>query len=228
MLVFSLPVFLFAPDRPSTGIGMGEAVRRGLSTLFATLKNARAYPHTLRYLIAHMLYADGVNTLFAFGGIYAADTFGMELSQVILFGIALNVTAGLGAFAFGWIDDWIGPKTTILIALVGILAAGIPILMIESVAWFWALGALLGVFFGPAQAASRSLMARLCPPRMETEMFGLYALSGKATAFIGPWLVGAVALATGNQRLGMAVVVPFIILGGLLLLRVNAGSGASR
>ncbi|MSO71116.1 MAG: MFS transporter [Alphaproteobacteria bacterium] len=230
MLLFSLPVFLFAPDRPASGIGAMVAVRQGLATLWATLQNARAYPNTLRFLIAHMLYADGVNTLFAFGGIYAAGTFGMSLSEVIQFGAALNVTAGLGAFGFGWLDDRIGAKPTIVIALIGIIAVGVPLLLIESATWFWVLGALLGIFFGPAQAASRSLMARLCPPEMETEMFGLYALSGKATAFIGPWLVGAVALSTGNQRLGMAVVLPFIAVGGLLLLGVktNVGNGASR
>ena len=126
------------------------------------------------------------------------------------------------------LDDRIGAKPTILISLAGIIAAGVPILLIDSVTWFWVLGALLGTFFGPAQAASRSLMARLCPPQMETEMFGLYALSGKATAFIGPWLVGAIALVSDSQRLGMAVVVPVIALGAFVLLRVNAGSGASR
>ena len=181
-----------------------------------------------------MLYIDGINMLFIFGGIYAAGTFGMDLAQVAMFGLLLNATAGVGAFAFGWIDDVIGAKPTVLIALVGIVAVGIPILMVESTLWFWILGAVLGIFFGPAQAASRSLMARLAPTGMETEMFGLYALSGKATAFIGPWLVGMVTLATGSQRWGLATVLPFVIAGGVLLLTVpirqttNVGNGASR
>ena len=218
--VFSVPVFLFVPERAGEGRGAAAAMRAGLSALWQTLRHLRGYALVIRFLLARMLYIDGINTLFIFGGIYAAGTFGMDLAQVAMFGLLLNATAGVGAFAFGWIDDVIGAKPTVLIALVGIVAVGIPILMVESTLWFWILGAVLGIFFGPAQAASRSLMARLAPTGMETEMFGLYALSGKATAFIGPWLVGMVTLATGSQRWGLATVLPFVIAGGVLLLTV--------
>ena len=232
--LFSIPVFLFVPERSGEGRGAAAAMRAGLVTLWQTLRHLRGYALVLRFLLARMLYIDGINTLFIFGGIYAAGTIGMDMAQVAMFGLVLNATAGIGAFVFGWIDDVIGAKPTVLIALVGIVAVGIPILMVQSTMWFWILGALLGIFFGPAQAASRSMMARIAPPGMETEMFGLYALSGKATAFIGPWLVGLVTLATGSQRWGLATVLPFVIAGGLLLLTVpivrsaNAESDASR
>ena len=174
-----------------------------------------------RYLLAHMIYADGINTLFAFGGLYAAGTFGMPVAEVIAFGLLLNTTAGLGAFAFAWVDDWIGARPTILIGLIALTVIGVPLLLVETKLAFWILGGALGVFFGPVQAASRSLMARIAPPGLETEMFGLYALSGKVTAFAGPLLVGAVTAATGSQRWGLAVVLPFLAVGGLLLLTVR-------
>ena len=124
LAVFSLPLFLFTPDRPSLRLPMGEAVRRGLGQLRQTFAHLGKYREIARFLIARMIYTDGLNTLFAFGGIYAAGTFGMAMAEVIKFGILLNVTAGLGALAFGWVDDWLGAKRTILIALVGLLACG--------------------------------------------------------------------------------------------------------
>jgi len=144
------------------------------------------------------------------------------VAEVIAFGILLNITAGFGAFVFGWVDDWIGAKPTVLISLAAITAIGIPLLMVESKLAFWILGSGLGVFFGPVQAASRSLMARIVPPGLETEMFGLYALSGKVTAFAGPLIVGSVTLAMDSQRWGLATVIPFLIVGGLLLTTVRS------
>ena len=140
-----------------------------------------------------MIYTDGLNTLFAFGGIYAAGSFGMELSEIIIFAIGMNVTAGLGAIFFAWIDDWIGPKA-LLITLIGLIVLGGP-LDCSNKNRFLALRIADGYVFGPTQAASRSMMAKLVPPQVITKMFGLYAFSGKATAFMGPALLGAVSLA---------------------------------
>jgi UMF1 family MFS transporter len=144
----------------------------------------------------------------------------MQTAEVIVFGILLNVTAGLGAFGFGWLDDRIGAKPTILFALVGVLAFGIPMLVIESKLWFYILGAMIGLFFGPAQSASRSLMARLVPEGKENEMFGLYAFSGKSTAFLGPWMFALMTTMAGH-RWGMASVMPFLVIGALILLTVK-------
>ena len=92
--------------------------------LVATLKDVRRNANIARFLLARLIYNDGLNTLFAFGGIYAAGTFGMTLNEVLLFGIALNVTAGLGAFGFAFLDDKIGSKPTILIAICGLFVGG--------------------------------------------------------------------------------------------------------
>jgi UMF1 family MFS transporter len=214
---FAWPIFVFTPDHAASGLPWGEAIRRGFRTLGKTLRDLPKYRNVARYLIAQMIYTDGLNTLFAFGGIYAAGQFGMKVEEVIWFGIALNLTAGLGAAAFAWIDDWIGAKRTVLIALTGLFLVGAAILATEDKTVFWGLGLALGIFFGPAQAASRSLMARLAPPEMQTEMFGLYALTGKATAFMGPALFGFATSYYDTQRAGMATVLVFFLIGGAVL-----------
>jgi UMF1 family MFS transporter len=217
LAVFSLPLFLFTPDRPSHRLPIAQAVRRGLGQLKDTFAHIGRYRQIGRFLIARMIYTDGLNTLFAFGGIYAAGTFGMGMAEVIRFGILLNVTAGLGALAFGWIDDWLGAKRTILIALLGLLAGGIAAVVVTEPLHFWIAGAVLGVFVGPTQAASRSLMSRMAPPALRTQMFGLYALTGKITAYLGPFALGTVTWWTGSQRLGIATVLVFFVIGMVLL-----------
>lgn len=215
--LFCLPLFLFVPDAARRRVAPATAVREGLATLFATLGKVRQYRQISWFLLARFFYVDGMNTMFAFGGIYAAGTFGMSVAEVIKFGIALNVTAGLGAAAFAWIDDRIGAKRTVVVALLGLVGFGLPLLLVETKGWFWLMGLPLGIFMGPAQAASRSLMARLAPAELRTEMFGLFAFSGKATAFVGPTVLGLVTAYTGSQRWGMATVV-FFLAAGLALL----------
>ncbi len=226
--LFSLPFFLLTPDAAGGGIPPREAVRRGLATLARTFLQLRRYRQIALYLLAHMIYTDGLNTLFSVGGIYAAVTFGMDFDELLLFGIALNVTAGLGAFAFGWVDDWIGPKRTVLIALAAIAALGAAILLVQSKAAFWAFALPMGIFFGPAQSASRSLMARIAPPQLYAEMFGLYALAGKATAFMGPALFGWVTALSGSQRVGLSTILVFLAVGAAVLWPVREGYGGCR
>ncbi|MFQ5971719.1 MAG: MFS transporter [Alphaproteobacteria bacterium] len=220
-VVFCLPLFLLTPDSPGQGLPMGEAMRTGLETLRKTLRQLPRHPTLGRFLLARLLYTDGINTIFVFGGIYAAGTFGLAVEQVIVFGILLNVTAGLGAFAFGWLDDAAGPKLTILLSLGGLVIVGIPLLLVESVTWFWILGVSLGLFVGPVQAASRSLMARLAPEGMEREMFGLYALSGRIAAVLGPPVVSGLTVVFASQRIGLATIVPFLLAGGAVLLTIR-------
>ncbi|MEX0922243.1 MAG: MFS transporter [Rhodovibrionaceae bacterium] len=216
-LVFALPMFLLTPERAATGIRAGRAIRDGLASLWRTIKSLPEHRGMLRFLIARMIYIDGLNTLFAFGGIYAAGSFGMDFEEVLIFGILLNVTAGLGAFAFAWIDDWIGPKRTILISVAALTLLGAAILVVESKLMFYILGCGLGIFIGPTQSASRSLMARLAPPAIRTELFGLYAFSGRVTAFLGPFLVGLVTYWSDSQRLGMSVILVLFLIGLVLL-----------
>ncbi|MEC7490796.1 MAG: MFS transporter [Pseudomonadota bacterium] len=215
--VFCLPLFLLVSDVGRVDLSMSNALRSGVSSLIATLRRLRDYRQIGWYLLARVFYVDGMNTMFAFGGIYAAGTFGMTLAEVIGFGIAMNVSAGLGAATFAWVDDSIGPRRTVVIALSGLIGLGVPLLVIESKVWFWIIGVSLGVFMGPAQAASRSLMAHLAPVELRTEMFGLFAFSGKATCFMGPLILGAVTLATGSQRMGMTTVVILLAVGLAIL-----------
>jgi UMF1 family MFS transporter len=193
-------------------------VRTGLGGLFGTLRRLLQKRSMVRFLLANMFFTNGLNTLFAFGGIYAAGTFGMAFTEVLYFGIALNVTAGIGAAGFAWVDDLIGSRNTVLIALFALSAIGLALVFVESKALFFGLGCLLGVFVGPAQAAARALMARLAPPGMETEAFGLYGLAGKATLFAGPLFLGLATDLFQSQRAGMSTILVFLAVGIVILL----------
>jgi len=216
LLVFSLPLLAFTPDAPGRD-APGHAVRTGLAQLRETLRALPRYRPVLWFLVARMLYIDGLGTLFVFGGVYAAGTFDMDERGVLAFGIALNAAAGLGAVALAWLDDRIGSRPTILLSLVGLTVPGAAMLLVASETAFWVLGMLLGLFVGPVQASSRSLMARLAPAQLRNELFGLYAFSGKATAFLGPLLVGWVTAWSGSQRAGMAVIIVLFVAGFVLL-----------
>jgi UMF1 family MFS transporter len=171
----------------------------------------------MRFLVARMLYTDGLTTLFAFGAIYAAGQFGMDTKQVLLLGILLNLTGGVGAVAFAFVDDWIGPKPTVVIALAALCVIAVAILLVQDARLFWLLAMGLGIFVGPAQAASRSLMAHLAPSGQHNAQFGLFALSGRVTGFVGPAALGAVTAIAHSQRAGMAVIVLLLAGGGVLL-----------
>ena len=221
LLIFAVPLFLWTPDRPRTGTALARQISGGLRSLSSTLSHLRSQGNIVRFLIARMLYTDGLITVFAMGGLFAAGTFGMEIEQVLIFGIVLNLTAGLGAAGFGWIDDWIGAKRTLLISVTGLLITAGGAVFAPTATLFWIFGSALGVFVGPAQAASRSMMARLSPAAHRTEFFGVYALTGKATAFMGPALVASITAATNSQRWGLSITLVFFLVGGVLLLGVR-------
>ncbi|MEQ9547853.1 MAG: MFS transporter [Marinobacter sp.] len=221
-MVFALPAFIFVPDRPSTGLNLAAATRAGFRQLKESIAHVRQYKDIVRFLIARMLYTDGLATIFTFGGVYAAGTFNMNPTEVLQFAIALNVTAGLGALGFSWIDDALGGRNTILLALVGLGSSALAILLVDGATAFWIWGMVLGIFVGPLQSASRSHLARVAPPHLQTQMFGLFAFSGKATAFAGPLLVGSVTAITDSQRWGMSTILVFLLVGFLLMLTVPA------
>ena len=222
--IFVIPFFLFTPDRPPATQPLGARIRLGLRGLAGTLANLRRHRNLVRFLIARMIYNDGVVAVFAIGGVYAAGRFGMTTAELIQFGILLNVTAGLGAFGFAWVDDRQGSKRTITYAVIGLIVASAGAVSAPSVNWFWGFGALLGIFVGPVQAASRSFLTRLAPAELRTEFFGLYALSGKATAFLGPVAVAWVTSVSGNQSVGVATLILFFVVGLGLLWTVEEPS----
>jgi len=229
--LFALPLFIWVREPVGERLALGAALRRGVADLRLTLTTlARPEHRTMSwFLLAQMIYADGLTTLFAFGGIYAAGTFGMDLPEVITFGIALNLTAGIGAFAFAWLDDRLGARLTIASALSALIVVSVALLLVESKGWFWGLGLLLGAFFGPVQAASRSMVARLAPAEHRGQMFGLLALSGRVTAFTGPAVLAWATTAAGSQRAGMATIVVFFVVGlGLLIAKVPSENKKER
>jgi UMF1 family MFS transporter len=224
-LVFSLPLFLWVAEPAPRQARERRVIRAAFTQLARSLKEIRKYRQIVRFLIARMFFNDGLVTIFAFGGIYAAGTFGFTLQEVLLFGIALNVTAGLGALLFGHIDDLIGGKRTLIITLVGLFAATLLAVFATNQLGLWVAGIIIGIFVGPNQAASRSLMARFVPQDMKNEFFGFFAFSGKLTAFMGPLLLGILTQWSGSQRVGVAAVLLLFAIGGVLLATVDEDEG---
>ena len=242
-IVFVLPMFLFTPDYPARH-RLGAAMREGLGQLQATLRSLPQQRDIALFLIANMIYTDGLVSLFAFGGIYAAGTFGWNTIQIGTFGIILAAAGTLGGWFGGKLDDRLGPKRVIAGSMTLLLLAIIAILLVsrDSILFipvtpampggplfaslperaYLLLGCIIGACGAPLQAASRSLLIRMVPRDQVAQYFGLFALTGKVTSFIGPLLIGTVTALTASQKAGMAVLVLFFAAGLLLLARVNA------
>lgn len=243
-LVFVLPLFFFTPDVPKTGLKLRAAMQDGLASLRAALRGLRHETNLARFLLANMIYADGLAALFAFAGIYAAGVFGWGSMQIGIFGILLTITATLGAWIGGKLDDRLGPAPVILFSLCVLILASIGIVgtgrdvalyvfavpspdMVSglfssaSEKVYVGLGLLIGVVAGPLQAASRTLLIHLSKPDRIGQNFGLFALSGKVTSFLGPTLVASVTAFTASQRAGVAVLIAFFAVGLVLVARVR-------
>jgi len=219
--VFSLPLFLRTPDSPSKNKQVSEAVKSGFKQLSSSIREVKKYKHIVRFLVARMFYNDAIVTIYAMGGIYAAGTFNMTQSEILIFGVGLNITAGIGAAVFAWLDDKSGSKFTILLSIFGIAIPVVAVLFVQTSMWFIIWGLVLGLFFGPNQSSSRAFMARIAPPDLTNQMFGLLALSGKVTSFAGPMLVGFLTLQFNSQRIGMTAVLVMLVIGFVLMLGVN-------
>lgn len=240
-LVFVLPMFLFTPDS-ARGLPIGKAVRGGLSELKSTIGEVRQRPGIFRFLIARMIYQDGVNALIALGGAFAAIMFGWATAEIGIYGIILNVVAIFGCLAASWLDTRIGSKAVVMISLVLLTIATIGIVSTGpgyTLFGLWSLtgpdtgglfktpaekafivfGLLIGVAFGPVQASSRSYMARSVSIDEAGRYFGIYALSGRATSFLAPFIVATVTAVSGSPRLGMAMIIVFLLAGLAVLLR---------
>ena len=241
-IVFVLPMFVLTPDYPARH-RLSEALREGLGELKATLLDLPKRKTIAAFLIANMIYTDGLVSLFAFGGIYAAGTFGWNTIQIGTFGIILAIAGTFGGWIGGKLDDYLGPKTVIVGSMTVLLTAIVAILLVEkdSVLFikvappapggplfasaaeraYLVLGCMIGAAGAPLQAASRSLLIRLAPKDRIAQFFGLFALTGKVTSFMGPLLISIVTAATASQKAGMAVLVLFFVTGLALLTRVR-------
>ncbi len=244
LAVFVVPMFLFTPNSARQEITLGQAAREGGWALIRTVRRLGRFRNALLYLVAFMLYNDGLAAIIAFGGIYASATFGWSTVTLGIFGIILTVFAIPGAFLGGRLDDRLGSKRTVQLAILGVIVASVGLVSVsadrvlyvvpaaalsptrglfgslqEEV--FMAFALLLGVCMGPMQAASRTMIGRLAPDGMAGEFFGLFALSGRATAWMAPLAIGIVTEATHSNRLGVASVLVFLLSGFVLLWPVR-------
>ncbi|MEK1887453.1 MAG: MFS transporter [Phyllobacterium sp.] len=256
-LVFVLPMFFLTPDG-ARGLSMRPAATAGLANLRSTLSEVRQRSGIFRFLIGRMIYQDGVNALVVLGGAFAATMFGWATAEIGIFGIILNVVAIFGCLAASRLDTVLGSKVVVsislivlVIATIGIISTGpgytlfglVPLPGTDSGGLFGTpaekayigFGLLIGVAFGPVQASSRSYMARSVSVDEAGRYFGIYALSGRATSFLAPFLVATVTAVSGSPRLGMATIIVFLLGGLAILLRTpypaaipNAGNDASR
>jgi UMF1 family MFS transporter len=240
-LVFILPMFFFTPDS-ARGLPVRKAVRTGLAELKSTLGEVRQRPGIFRFLIGRMIYQDGVNALIALGGAFAATMFGWATAEIGIFGIILNVVAIFGCLAASKFDTLLGSKVVVVVSLLLLTIATVGIVSTGPGYTFfgmWQLpgadsgglfgtpaekayidfGLLIGIAFGPVQASSRSFMARSVAANEAGRYFGIYALSGRATSFLAPFMVATVTATSGSPRLGMAMIIVFLVVGLAILWR---------
>jgi MFS transporter, UMF1 family len=225
MLIFCLPMLLFVREKGERRTVEGGYIRHGFGRLAETLRHAGRYREAGKLLIARMIYNDGLTTIIGMAAIYTSAVLGMTTEDTLVLAIALNVAAGIGAFGFGFVDDRIGGKKTIIISLLLLIVAGVLGASSTSVTNFWIAAILIGLMMGPNQAASRSLLSRLVPEQKQAEFFGLYAFSGKMSSIFGPLVYGAVVTSTGNHQLAMSSIVGFFVIGLVLLLLVREREG---
>ena len=241
-IIFVLPMFLLTPDYPAKH-PVRKALRAGLIDLKQTLGELPRRKSLAAFLLANMIYTDGLVSLFAFGGIYAAGTFGWHTLQIGSFGILLAIAGTFGAWLGGKLDDRLGPKRVIAGSMMILLLSIVAILLVDkdSILFiqvaapapggalfsgaaeraYLVLGCLIGAAGGPLQAASRTLLIHMAPKDRVAQYFGLFALTGKVTSFVGPLLIGVITAVTESQKAGMAVLVVFFVAGLALLARVR-------
>ena len=241
--LFILPMFLFTPDAKK-GKSLGSAVHSGLREIRSTLRELRHRSNILRFLIARMIYQDGVNGLLVLGGVFAAAMFGWSTMEIGIYGIILNVVAIFGCLIAGRVDRAMGSKVVVLVALTlliiatfGIISTGVDFTLFGLVSLpvvsseglfatpaekaYILYGLLIGVSFGPVQASSRSYLARSVELHEAGRYFGIYSLSGRATSFLATLSFSAVTAWSGSARAGMATLLIFLVTGLVMLWRTN-------
>ena len=227
--LFALPVLRKVPEnRPRKTSDDDEAgFFESYRILWRDLKALwRRDPRTVRFLVASAVFRDGLAGVFTFGAILAVAVYGLAPGDVLIFGVAANVVAALGAAVAGFADDRVGPKVVIAGSLAAMLATMTVLLFVDGTAMFWIFGLLMCLFVGPAQSASRSFLARLVPPASDGQMFGLYATTGRAVSFLAPAMFGLFAWGFGTDRAGIAGIALVLLIGLLLLLPVRTPTRA--
>jgi UMF1 family MFS transporter len=215
---FALPLVVLLKEGEKKRFSFRD-VKQGINQLMTTLGCLKEQKTLVGFLIAYFFYSDAIATIMSFGGIFAATVLGFSLYEVILFAIVINCVAGVGAMIFGMIDDRIGPSRLILYSLCACLLASIMVLSFQTREIFWVFGCFLGIFIGPIQSASRSMFSQIVDQEQITEMFGLYALTGKLSTFIGPLCISLITHFFRARTAGMFVVVVMFAIGLILMSR---------
>jgi len=220
-LLFSIPTFLFVKDKKREKMNK-EHIYSSFRAIKETFRTIANYRKIYRFLIARLFFNDGLITVFALGGVYAVGTLDFSFEEVMMLGIVLNFCAGIGSFLFGYIEDKIGANKVINISLIVLMIATFIAYYSPETnnpkEWFWVAGVFLGLMVGPNQSCSRSLMARLTPKEKQNEFFGFFALTGKATSFLGPLFFGIVTK-FHSQQMALWVVIILLLIGFILFNR---------
>lgn len=223
-VIFTVPILIFVPEVPKQeGAPLGNFFT-SYTILFRDVKALfRTSPTTFWFLLSSAVFRDGLAGVFTFGGVIAAVTFGFSASEVLIFGIAANLGAGLSTMIAGRFDDWFGPKNVILFSLGGLIVAGMALFFLRDAGTlpFWIAGMFLSLFTGPVQAASRSFLARVTPAGQEGQIFGLYATTGRAVSFITPTLWALAIGIGGAQYWGILGIMAVLAVGLVLMIFVK-------
>lgn len=227
--ISAIPVFLTVPELP-TPDAAADAAEAGLVESYKVLfRDLRALwvadRRSVWFLIASALFRDGLAGVFTFGAVLAVSVYGISAADVLLFGVAANVFAGIGAITAGRFDDRVGPKSVIVFSLASMIVAGIVLLFVSGPTLFWVFGLVLCVFVGPAQSSSRTFLARLAPPGREGQFFGLYATTGRAVSFLAPTLFGLFVWLFDADRAGIGGLLVVLTVGLAALLAVRSPDG---
>jgi UMF1 family MFS transporter len=228
--VFSLPTFLLLKERrkgfPST---KGNRFRQGVERLRHTFHRIRTFRELTKFLIAFLIYNDGIETVIVMASIFGAQVLGMRTEEIILFFLMIQGIAFFGSVAFGFLADAIGNKKTVMISLgiwsfIAIWAFTLGIFF-DPLTEYWILGALAGVVLGGSQAASRSLQGLFTPEENSAEFFGFFAVSGRFASVFGPLVYGILIAITGNVQSGILSVLLFFVVGMVILWTVDERKG---
>lgn len=245
MVIFILPVLLFTPDGKASPLPKWQMAKEGVRNVIQTLKHVRHYANIARYLLARMFFVDGMAGVLMFGGIYASGTFGWGTTTLLIFGLFTSASAMIGAYIGGRLDDHLGSKRTLQIA-VGTASAVLltlvsvqpdTVLYVIAVStepvwdspyfatlpelFYFCTYQVFSMFFVTGLSSSRAMMARISPPEMATQFFGLFALSSTITAFLAPLMVGVATDFFDSQRVGFATLALLMIIGFLMLFTVK-------
>ncbi len=236
-VVFMIPFFLWVREpKMANRIPVMQAARQAWPELKESLKGLPQRRSLSAYLLSSMFYRDALNGMYFFGGIYAAGVLGWSVTNVGIFGILAAVTGAIFAWLGGHADSRFGPKPVIVMCVLVLTLVslgvsqvsresvfGIPVRLESSLPdiAFYVLGALIGAAGGALQSASRTMMVRQADPARITESFGLFALTGKATSFIAPLLIGIMTQISGSQRIGVMPLIGLFLIGLVLLIWVK-------